>query len=70
MSRALPPPAQLNANLFQIPMRGNENIELDAQPGQCYMFQIPMRGNENQMGAAMMVFDSVFQIPMRGNEVP
>ena len=36
-------------SLFAIPMRGNEELEIDGVQGELIKFAIPMRGNEHWM---------------------
>ena len=59
--------AMIKTSLFQIPMRGNEDLAylVAARPNE---FQIPMRGNEKPQDKRAAVDPSQFQIPMRGNE--
>ena len=54
---------------FQIPMRGNERLQLASLSRKRGAFQIPMRGNESSFWRARRRSRRRFQIPMRGNEM-
>ena len=59
---------ELVATWFQIPMRGNEDVDAYGVPWKVLEFQIPMRGNELLRAPREHLLDNLFQIPMRGNE--